>query len=85
MLDTCNLKIALPLSIVLLVIAQIDLANAMGWPNSLLTLLHLTAMTDDTCRGVCAGIGASIDVLVLFNLARIFARRALETTRNSRG
>ena len=78
-LDTCSLKKSLPILIALLVVAQIDLASAAGWPNSLLSLLHLTAASDDLCRGVCSGIGASIDVLVIFQLARIWAKRAMQT------
>jgi len=58
-------------------VAQIDLASAAGWPNVLLSLLHLTPAPDDLCRGVCAGIGTSIDALVIFQLARICAKRAL--------
>jgi hypothetical protein len=84
LLDTCHLKISLPLFVVLLVVAQLDLASAAGWPNSLLALLHLTAANNDLCRGMCAGIGASIDVLVVFQLARIVARRSLETRRDPR-
>jgi hypothetical protein len=78
MLDTCSLKKSLPLLIALLVVAQIDLASAAGWPNSLLSLLHLTAAPDDRCRGFCAGLGSSIDVLVIFQLARIWAKRAMQ-------
>jgi hypothetical protein len=78
LLVTCSLKKSLPLLIVLLVVAQIDLASAFGWPVPLLSLLHLTAAPDDTCRGVCAGIGSSIDVLVIFQLARIWAKRAMQ-------
>jgi len=76
--DTCSLKKSLPILIVLLVVAQIDLASAAGWPNALLSLLHLTPAPNDLCRGVCAGIGASIDVLAIFQLARIFAKRAMQ-------
>ena len=83
-LDTCSLKKSLPLLIALLVVAQIDLASAAGWPNSLLSLLHLTAAPDDYCGGMCAGIGASIDVLVIFQLARICAKRAMQPSRGSR-
>jgi hypothetical protein len=78
LLDTCSLKKSLPLFIALLVVAQIDLASAAGWPNTLLSLLHLTAASDDYCRGVCAGLGTSIDVLVIFQIARIFAKRAMQ-------
>ena len=42
-IDTCSLKTSLPLLIALLVVAQVDLASAFGWPQSLLSLLHLTA------------------------------------------
>jgi hypothetical protein len=79
--DTCSLKISLPLLIALLVVAQIDLASAAGWPSALLSLLHLTPAPDDLCRGVCSGIGSSIDVLVVFQLARIWARRAMQGSR----
>ena len=78
-LDTCSLKKSLPLLIALLVVAQIDLASAAGWPQTLLSLVHLTAAPDDLCRGVCAGIGASIDVCVVFQLARIWAKHAMQT------
>lgn len=78
LLDTCSLKKSLPILIALLAVAQVDLASAAGWPNSLLSLLHLTSAQDDLCRGVCAGIGASIDFLVVFQLARICAKRALQ-------
>ena len=78
MLDTCTLKKTLPLFIALLVVAQIDLASAAGWPNSLLSLLHLTAAPDDMCRGVCSGIGTSIDVVAIYQLARICAKRAMQ-------
>jgi hypothetical protein len=78
MLDTCSLKKSLPLLIALLVVAQIDLASAASWPNALLSLLHLTAAPDDLCRGVCAGLGISIDVLVILQLVRIYAKRALQ-------
>jgi len=78
LLDTCGLKTSLPLLIALLVVAQIDLASAYGWPNSLLSLLHLTAAPDGYCRGICAGLGVSLDILVVFQLARIFAKRAMQ-------
>ena len=78
MLDTCSLKKSLPLLIALLVVAQIDLACSAGWPNALLSLLHLTAAPDDYCRGSCAGLGLSLDVLVIFQLARIFVKRAMQ-------
>jgi hypothetical protein len=77
-LDSFNLKKSLPVLIALLLVAQVDLACSFGWPQTLLSLLHLTAAHDDLCRGVCAGLGTSIDVLVLFQLARIFAKRAIE-------
>jgi hypothetical protein len=83
-LDSCSLKKSLPILIALLVVAQIDLASAAGWPNTLLSLLHLTAAPDDLCRGLCAGIGASIDVLVIFQLARIYARRAMQPSHGPR-
>jgi hypothetical protein len=76
-LDDCSLKKSVPVLIVLLVVAQIDLACAFAWPGALLALLHLTPAPDDLCRGVCAGIGASIDVLAIFQLARIWAKRAM--------
>jgi hypothetical protein len=78
LLDSCSLKKSLPVLFALLVIAQIDLASAAGWPQTLLSLIHLTPATDDSCRGMCAGIGTSIDVMVLFQIARIFARRAMQ-------
>jgi hypothetical protein len=78
LLDTCSLKKSLPLLIALLVVAQIDLASAAGWPNALLSLLHLTAAPDDHCRGSCAGLGIFIDFFVIFQLARIFAKRAMQ-------
>jgi hypothetical protein len=84
LLDTCSLKKSLPFLIALLVVAQIDLASAFGWPVPLLSLLHLTAAPDDLCRGVCAGIGVSIDVMVIFQLARICAKRAMQPSRDSR-
>ena len=79
LLDTCSLKKSLPLLIALLVVAQIDLASAAGWPGGLLSVLHLTPASDDLCRGVCSGIGSSIDVLVVFQLARMWAKRAMQT------
>lgn len=82
LLDTCSLKKSLPVLIALLVVAQIDLASAAGWPGALLSLLHLTPAPGDLCRGVCEGIGASIDVLALFQLARIWAKRALQPERS---
>ena len=78
LLDTCSLKKSLPLLIALLVVAQIDLASAYGWPNLLLSLLHLTAAPDGYCRGICAGLGVSLDILVIFLLARICAKRAMQ-------
>jgi len=77
LIDSSSLKKSLPLLIGLLVVAQIDLASATGWPQSLLSLLHLTAANNDMCRGVCAGLGTSIDVLVIFQLVRIYAKRAM--------
>ena len=82
LLDICSLKKSLPVLFALLVAAQIDLASAAGWPQTLLSLLHLTAAHDDLCRGVCAGIGTSIDVLVVFQLARILAKRAMQQRRD---
>jgi hypothetical protein len=75
--DTCSPKFSVPLLIALLVVAQIDLASAFGWPGALLSLLHLTPATNDLCRGVCAGIGVSLDVIAVYQLARMAARRAL--------
>jgi hypothetical protein len=77
LIDSRSLKKSLPLLIGLLVVAQIDLASAAGWPQSLLSVLHLTAANNDLCRGVCTGLGASIDVLVIFQLVRIYAKRAM--------
>ena len=77
--DSFNPKKSLPVLIALLLVAQLDLASAFGWPQSLLSLVHLTAASDDLCRGVCAGIGTSIDVLVVFQLARIYAKRAMQS------
>ena len=77
-LDTCSLKKSVPFLIVVLIVAQIDLASAFGWPTALLSLLHLTPATNDLCRGVCAGIGASLDVAVAFQVARMWAKRAFE-------
>jgi hypothetical protein len=78
-IDNWNLKKSLLLMMALLVIAQIDLASAAGWPQTLLSLLHLTAAHDDLSRGVCVGLGTSIDVLVTFQLVRIWAKRAMQT------
>jgi hypothetical protein len=83
-LDSCSLHKSLPILIVLLVVAQIDLACAAAWPGALLSLLHLTAAPNDLCRGICAGIGSSIDVLVVYQLVRIWARRALVPGRDPR-
>ncbi len=57
-LDTCSLKKSLPILFALLIVAQIDLASAAGWPAALLSLLNLTPAPDDGCRGMCAGLGA---------------------------
>jgi hypothetical protein len=77
--DSFSSKKTLPLLVALLIVAQIDLASATGWPSALLSALHLTPAPDDLCRGVCAGLGISIDVLVLFQLARITAKRAMQS------
>ena len=81
--DTCSLKFSLPLLIALLIVAQIDLASAFGWPGAVLSLLHLTPETNDVCRGVCAGIGASLDVIAIYRLARMWARRALRASHDA--
>jgi hypothetical protein len=78
LIDSRSLKKSLPLLIGLLIVAQIDLASAAGWPQSLLSLLHLTAANNDLCRGVCTGLGTSIDVLVIFQLVRIYAKRVMQ-------
>jgi hypothetical protein len=76
--DSCSLKKNLPILIALLLVAQVDLASAFGWPPSLLSALHLTAANNDLCSGVCTGLGTSIDVLVIYQLARMWAKRALQ-------
>ncbi len=81
--DTCSSRKSIPLLIALLIVAQIDLASAFAWPSALLSLLHLTAETNDLSRGVCAGIGASLDVLIVFQLARIWAKRARQADRGT--
>ncbi len=81
--DLCNLKKSLPVLIALLLVAQVDLASAFGWPQPLLSLLHLTAANNDLCSGVCAGLGTSIDVLVIYQFARMWAKRALQTGRDA--
>jgi hypothetical protein len=83
LLDSCKLSKSLPLLLALLVVAQIDLASAFSWPLPLLTLLHLTPETNEACRGVCAGLGCSLDVLAGFQLLRILARRALAPSPNA--
>ncbi len=80
--DSCSLKKNLPILIALLLVAQVDLASAFGWPQSLLSLLHLTAANNDLCSGVCAGLGTSIDVLVIFQLVRMWAKRAMQAGRD---
>ncbi|WP_420237634.1 hypothetical protein ACOBR2_18855 [Telmatobacter bradus] len=77
MFNTCALKTSLPVLILLLIVAQLDLACSFGWPLPLLTLLHLTPAPNDTLRGMCSGLGCCIDVLVLFQLARRWGKRAL--------
>ena len=77
--DACSLKKSWPFLLALLVLAQIDLACAAGWPSALLSLLHLTVAPDDSCRGVCAGLGTSIDVVAIFQLVRIWAKRAWQS------
>lgn len=79
--DSLSLKKSLPLLLILFLFAQIDLASAAAWPLPLLSLLHLTPITDDTSRGICAGLGTTIDVLVAFQVVRIFARRAIAPNR----
>ncbi|MGB0065044.1 MAG: hypothetical protein WBP85_11415 [Terracidiphilus sp.] len=83
-IDSCNLKISLPLLFFLFIVAQIDLASAAGWPPALLALLHLMPAPDDLCRGVCSGIGVSIDAIVIFQFARILARRSFQPVNDSR-
>jgi hypothetical protein len=83
-LDSCKWTKSLPGLLALLVVAQIDLASAFGWPAPLLALLHLTPETDDACRGVGAGLGCSLDLVVVFQLIRIWAKRALESRRDPR-
>ncbi len=80
--DNCSLKKHVPILIALLLVAQVDLASAFGWPQSLLSLLHLTAANNDLCSGVCAGLGTSIDVLVIFQLVRMWAKRAMQAGRD---
>lgn len=82
-IDSCNLKKSWPVFIALLVVAQIDLASSAGWPKALLSILHLTPSPDDFCRGVCAGLGATIDLLVIFQFARIWAKRAMQSGQNT--
>ena len=77
-LDERNPAKTIPLLILLLVFAQLDLASAAAWPLPLLNLLHLTP-ANDLVRGCCAGIGASIDFLAVFTILRIVARRALNS------
>ena len=86
-IDLDNSKKWFPVFMILLVVAQIDLASAAAWPMPLLSLLHLEPATNDLCRGVCAGIGASIDGLVIFQLARIWAKKKLssQTYMNAKG
>lgn len=81
--DTCSLKISLPFLIALLVVAQIDLASAAGWPSALLSLMHLTPAPNDLCRGLCSGLGVSLDVLAIVQLVRIWAKRAMRSGRRS--
>jgi hypothetical protein len=80
--DNCSLKKHVPILIALLLVAQVDLASAFGWPQSLLSLLHLTAANNDLCSGVCAGLGTSIDVLVIFQLVRMWTKRAMQAGRD---
>lgn len=82
-IDSCSKKKSLPLLIALLVVAQVDLACSAGWPQSLLAALHLTAANNDLCSGVCAGLGVSLDVLVIYQLVRMWAKRALRTDRDA--
>lgn len=82
-IDDCGTKKSVPVWIALLLIAQLDLASAFGWPQPLLSLLHLTAANNDLCSGVCAGLGTSIDVLVLYQIARMWAKRALRAERET--
>lgn len=74
-LDACSPKKIVPFLIALLVVAQIDLASAAGWPGALLSLLHLTPAPDDLCRGICSGLGTSLDLIVIYQFARILAKR----------
>lgn len=81
--DCAKPKKSLPFLLVLLVVAQINLAYALDWPHTLLTWLHLTPAPSDAVRGMSAGFAASIDVLTLYQLARIWARHAMKASRDS--
>ncbi len=70
-------KKSLPLLLVLLVVAQINLAYAFGWPPALLALLHLTPAPSDAMRGMSAGMAAAIDTITLYQLVRIWAKSVL--------
>lgn len=72
---------SVPLLIALLIFAQLDLASAFAWPQSLLALLHLTPAPDDLARGVCAGIGSSIDFMAIFMLLRVVVLRTFGPAR----
>ena len=75
-------KKSLPLLLVLLVVAQINLSYAFNWPPALLALLHLAPASSDSVRGMSAGLAASIDVLTLYQLARIWARHTMKAGRD---
>lgn len=80
--DLCNRKWFLPLLLLVLAIGLVDLASSFGWPVPALTALHLAPLTDDTARGLAAGLGGTLSFLALFQAARIWARHSLATPRN---
>lgn len=82
-LDGCSPKKSILILIVLLAVAQIDLASAADWPSALLTLLHLTPAPDVRSRAFCIGLGSAIDFVAVFQVVRMCIRRALQSGRNS--
>lgn len=82
-LDSCSPKKSIPILIALLVVAQIDLASAAGWPGGLLSLLHLTPAPDVHSRAFCVGLGSAIDFVAVFQIIRICVQRTLQSGRNS--
>jgi F0F1-type ATP synthase membrane subunit c/vacuolar-type H+-ATPase subunit K len=70
---SCDLNKSRPAAMRMLAIGLLLVSCGIAWQHVFAPLLHLSADQDDFFRGLCMGLGITLEIMALVVLARIRA------------